>query len=169
MDLERVAWSPGGFDEVRFLVSANPGEEPRPLDKVASGGEISRIALALKTCVAEGATSKSRSTGGPARTLVFDEVDAGIGGRAAEVVGRRLKLLSAASQVLCVTHLPQIAGFAGHHYFVEKLEANGRTVAVIRELDAPARTREIGRMLSGEKVTEEALRHAEKLIQMCSR
>ena len=169
MDLERVAWSPGGFDEVRFLVSANPGEEPRPLDKVASGGEISRIALALKTCVAEGATSKSRSAGGPVRTLVFDEVDAGIGGRAAEVVGRRLKLLSAASQVLCVTHLPQIAGFAGHHYFVEKLEENGRTVAVIRELDAPARTREIGRMLSGEKVTEEALRHAEKLIQMCSR
>jgi DNA repair protein RecN (Recombination protein N) len=169
MDLERVAWSPGGFDEVRFLVSANPGEEPRPLDKVASGGEISRIALALKTCVAEGAASKSRSTGGPVRTLVFDEVDAGIGGRAAEVVGRRLKLLSAASQVLCVTHLPQIAGFAGHHYFVEKREENGRTVAVIRELDAPARTREIGRMLSGEKVTEEALRHAEKLIQMCSR
>ena len=168
MDLERVAWSAGGFDEVRFLVSANPGEEPRPLDKVASGGEISRIALALKTCVAEGA-SKSRSTGGPVRTLVFDEVDAGIGGRAAEVVGRRLKLLSASSQVLCVTHLPQIAGFAGHHYFVEKREENGRTVAVIRELDAPARTREIGRMLSGEKVTEEALRHAEKLIQMCSR
>ncbi len=169
MDLERVAWSPEGFDEVRFLVSANPGEEPRPLDKVASGGEIYRIALALKTCVAEGAASKSRSTGGPARTLVFDEVDAGIGGRAAEVVGRRLKLLSASSQVLCVTHLPQIAGFAGHHYFVEKREENGRTVAVIRELDAPARTREIGRMLSGEKVTEEALRHAEKLIQMCSR
>lgn len=168
MDLERVAWSPGGFDEVRFLVSANPGEEPRPLEKVASGGEISRIALALKTCVAEGA-SKSRATGGPVRTLVFDEVDAGIGGRAAEVVGRRLKLLSAASQVLCVTHLPQIAGFAGHHYFVEKREENGRTVAVIRELDAAARTREIGRMLSGEKVTEEALRHAEKLIQMCSR
>jgi DNA repair protein RecN (Recombination protein N) len=169
MDLERVAWSPGGFDEVRFLVSANPGEEPRPLEKVASGGEISRIALALKTCVAEGAAPKSRPTGGPVRTLVFDEVDAGIGGRAAEVVGRRLKLLSAASQVLCVTHLPQIAGFAGHHYFVEKREENGRTVAVIRELDAAARTREIGRMLSGEKVTEEALRHAEKLIQMCSR
>ena len=102
-----------------FLVSPNVGEEPRPLEKVASGGEISRIALALKTCVAAAPRASDRRT---ARTLVFDEVDAGIGGRAAEVVGRRLKQLAASSQVLCVTHLPQIAGFADHHYFVEKRE-----------------------------------------------
>jgi DNA repair protein RecN (Recombination protein N) len=165
--LEQGGWSAEGTETARFLVSANPGEEPRPLEKVASGGEISRIALALRTCVAA-APGKVRSVG-PPRTLVFDEVDAGVGGRAAEAVGRRLRLSASANQVLCVTHLPQIAGFADHHYYVEKREANGRTVAVIGELEGAARTREIGRMLSGEKVTEEALRHAEKLVQMCSR
>jgi DNA repair protein RecN (Recombination protein N) len=100
--------------------------------------------------------------------LVFDEVDAGIGGRAAEVVGRRLKQVAGASQVLCVTHLPQIAGFADHHYFVEKTEINGRTTAGIKELDGDARVREIGRMLSGEKLTPEALKHARKLIELSS-
>ncbi len=157
--LEPAPWSAHGADRVDFLVSANPGEEPRPLDKVASGGEISRIALALKTCLA---APKS----GTVRTLVFDEVDAGVGGAAAEGVGRRLKKLAAAHQVLCVTHLPQIASFADHHYRVEKLEAQGRTVAQIEELDAAARTREIGRMLSGQKLTPEALKHAEQLIRM---
>lgn len=159
-----AAWSERGADMVCFLVSPNVGEEPRLLEKVASGGEISRIALALKTCVAAGAGKAARGER-PPRTLVFDEVDAGIGGRAAEVVGRRLKELAAASQVLCVTHLPQIAGFADHHYFVEKKEADGRTAATIQELSAEARTREIGRMLSGAKLTPEALKHAEKLIQ----
>ncbi|HSB14411.1 MAG TPA: DNA repair protein RecN [Bryobacteraceae bacterium] len=159
-----AAWSEHGVDEVCFLVSPNVGEEPRTLEKVASGGEISRIALALKTCVAAGAGKTTKGEGAP-RTLVFDEVDAGIGGRAAEVVGRRLKDLAASSQVLCVTHLPQIAAFADHHYYVEKKEANGRTVATILELTGDSRTREVGRMLSGEKLTPEALKHAEKLIQ----
>lgn len=161
-----AAWSDRGVDNVCFLVSPNVGEEPRPLEKVASGGEISRIALALKTCVAFGGGS-GRALKGDAtpRTLVFDEVDAGIGGRAAEVVGRRLKDLAASNQVLCVTHLPQIAAFADHHYYVEKQEANGRTVATILELTGDSRTREIGRMLSGERLTPEALKHAEKLIQ----
>jgi DNA repair protein RecN (Recombination protein N) len=163
-----AAWSERGIDAVRFLVSPNVGEEPRPLDKVASGGEISRIALALKTCAASSADPKSRPAESAARTLVFDEVDAGIGGRAAEVVGRRLKQLAGTSQVLCVTHLPQIAGFAAHHYYVEKKEAAGRTAATIRELEGEERTREIGRMLSGEKLTPEALKHARKLIEMCS-
>ena len=158
-----AAWSEQGIDEVRFLVSPNVGEEPKPLDKVASGGEISRIALALKTCVAATAAPHEQ-----VRTLVFDEVDAGIGGRAAEVVGRRLKQLAASSQVLCVTHLAQIAGFADHHYYVEKKETNGRTTAAIRELDGEERAREIGRMLSGEKLTPEALKHARKLIEMSS-
>ena len=163
--LAAAPWSEQGIDEARFLVSPNLGEEPRPLDKVASGGEISRIALALKTCAA---APKPRAGEETPRTLVFDEVDAGIGGRAAEVVGRRLKQLASADQVLCVTHLPQIAGFADHHYFVEKKETDGRTSAAVQELEGEARTREIGRMLSGEKVTAEALKHAEKLIRMSS-
>jgi DNA repair protein RecN (Recombination protein N) len=152
-------WSELGADRVDFLVSPNLGEEPRPLEKVASGGEISRIALALKTCLAA-----PRS--GPPRTLVFDEVDAGVGGSAAEGVGRRLKKLAAHNQVLCVTHLPQIASFADHHYVVEKRESGGRTEATVEELDGAARTREVGRMLSGQKLTPEALRHAEQLIRM---
>jgi DNA repair protein RecN (Recombination protein N) len=159
IQVSQAAWSEHGADDICFLVSPNVGEEPRPLDRVASGGEISRIALALKTCV--GAAQKEV----PPRTLVFDEVDSGIGGRAAEVVGRRLKQLAQSSQVLCVTHLPQIAGFADHHYFVEKKQVSGRTVAAIEELTGASRTREIGRMLSGEKLTAEALKHAEKLIR----
>jgi DNA repair protein RecN (Recombination protein N) len=156
IEVAQAPWSASGADTVRFLVSANPGEEPRPLEKVASGGELSRIALALKTCLA--AT-------GAGRTLVFDEVDAGVGGRAAEGIGRRLKKLAASDQVLCVTHLAQIAGFADHHYLVEKHESKGRTVASVEELERPGRVREIGRMLSGETLTAEALKHAERLIE----
>ena len=150
-----------GTDAVQFLVSPNLGEEPKAIEKIASGGEISRIALALKTCVAAPARA-----GGPVRTLVFDEVDAGIGGGVAEGVGRRLKKLGAANQVLCVTHLAQIACFADHHYAVEKREQKGRTVAAIEELNGPSRTREVGRMLSGQMLTAEALKHAERLIEM---
>jgi DNA repair protein RecN (Recombination protein N) len=151
-------WSAHGADRVDFLVSPNLGEEPRPLEKVASGGEISRLALALKTCLAA-------PRNGTPRTLVFDEVDTGVGGSAAEGVGRRLKKLAAANQVLCVTHLPQIASFADHHYVVEKRESKGRTAAFVEELDAAGRTREVGRMLSGHKLTPEALKHAEQLIK----
>jgi DNA repair protein RecN (Recombination protein N) len=159
VDLAPAAWSESGADAVKFQVSPNVGEEPKPLEKVASGGEISRIALALKTCLAGPKNAVPR-------TLVFDEVDAGVGGGAAEGVGRRLKKLSAANQVLCVTHLPQIAAFADHHYRVEKQEASGRTAASIEELDEAARTREVGRMLSGQKLTPEALKNAERLIRM---
>ncbi|HTM52236.1 MAG TPA: DNA repair protein RecN [Bryobacteraceae bacterium] len=156
IELTPAPWSQTGADAARFLVSANAGETPKPLEKVASGGELSRIALALKTCLA---------ASGAGRTLVFDEVDAGVGGRAAEGIGRRLKQLAAADQVLCVTHLAQIAGFADHHYLVEKREAGGRTVATVEELDRAGRVREIGRMLSGEKLTSEALQQAERLIE----
>ncbi len=162
--LEPAEWSAAGVDAIQFLVSPNLGEEPRPLEKVASGGEISRIALALKTCIA--ASDGKRADRSAPRTLVFDEVDAGIGGRAAETVGRRLKQLAAGYQVLCVTHLPQIAGFGDHHYYVEKRESNGRTAAVIEELSAKDRTREIGRMLSGERLTPEALKQAEQLLRI---
>jgi DNA repair protein RecN (Recombination protein N) len=157
-------WSETGTDAVQFLVSPNLGEEPRPIEKVASGGEISRIALALKTCVAS--TPGHSDNGAAQRTLVFDEVDAGIGGRAAETVGRRLKQLAGSYQVLSVTHLAQIAGFADQHFRVEKRESGGRTVAEIEPLPPEARIREIGRMLSGERLTQEALRHAEQLIKI---
>jgi DNA repair protein RecN (Recombination protein N) len=155
-----VSLSPGppaahGSDSIRFLISPNLGEDPRPLDRVLSGGELSRLALALK-CV---------TTNGPAaRTLVFDEVDAGIGGAVAEAVGRRLKRIAKDSQVLCVTHLAQIAGFGDHHYAVEKREDKGRTVAVVDELDRGRRIRELGRMLAGQRITPEALKHAEQLL-----
>ena len=156
--VEPAPWSESGADAVEILISPNVGEEPKPLEKIASGGELSRVALALKTC-----TSKpSKST---PRTLVFDEVDAGVGGSAAESVGRRLKKLAGSSQVLCVTHLAQIAGFADHHYSVEKHTEKGRTIASVEELTLEERAKEIGRMLSGERVTPEALRHAEQLLK----
>lgn len=159
--VEAAAWSASGADAVQFLIAPNVGEELKPLDKIASGGELSRVALALKTCI-----TGSSKKGALARTLVFDEVDAGIGGGAAEAVGRRLKKLAAANQVLCVTHLPQIAGFADHHFRVEKHEERGRTVSGIQELEGAARAKEIGRMISGEKVTPEALKHAEQLLKL---
>ncbi len=155
VSFEEAPWSASGIDAIQFLVSANIGETPKSIDKIASGGELSRIALALKTCV----TGSDRR-----RTLVFDEVDAGIGGAAAESVGKRLKALAAYDQVLCVTHLAQIAGFGDHHYAVEKREKNGRTSAVVEHLEHEARAREIGRMLSG-RLTPEALKHAEQLLR----
>ena len=163
-------WTASGIDTVEFLLSPNVGEEPKPLEKIASGGELSRVALALKTCTVSSNSAATRGSTHPAvpRTLVFDEIDAGVGGSAAEAVGRRLKKLAGTSQVLCVTHLAQIAGFADHHYFVEKHAERGRTVTTIEELTPTARTREIGRMLSGERVTPEALRHAEQLIKLAA-
>lgn len=169
IEVREANWSESGADRVEFLISANAGEEPRPLERVASGGELSRIALALKTSLGNSlgnSLGKAARANGVFRTLVFDEIDTGIGGGVAEAVGRRLKKLSASNQVLCVTHLAQVAGFADHHYSVEKREVKGRTVAEIEELSAEARTREIGRMLSGQKVTPEALKHAEQLIRL---
>ena len=164
VEVREANWSESGADGVEFLISANAGEEPRALDKVASGGELSRIALALKTSLGTGG-GHTRANG-VVRTLVFDEIDTGIGGGVAEAVGRRLKKLSGSNQVLCVTHLAQVAGFADHHYSVEKREVKGRTVAEIEELTGEERTREVGRMLSGQQVTPEALKHAEQLIRL---
>lgn len=155
----RGDWTSDGFDDVAFLVSPNRGEELKPMEKIASGGELSRIALALKTALGD---SDTRS--GPA-TLVFDEVDAGVGGAAAAAVGRRLKTLAGNAQVICVTHLAQIAGFADHHYAVSKAERKGRVTTAIRELTRDERAHEIGRMLSGDRVTPEALQQAEQLMQ----
>lgn len=152
-------WTESGADHAAFLIAPNAGEEPKPLDRIASGGELSRLALALKTC-AEPASAA------PVRTMIFDEVDTGVGGAVAEAVGRRLKKLAASNQVLCVTHLAQVASFADQHFAVEKREVKGRTVAEIEALSGDARTREIARMLSGQKMTPEALRHAEQLVKM---
>lgn len=159
VSVERGEWGPNGFDEVGFLVSPNRGEELKPLEKIASGGELSRISLALKT--ATGDTDQNAGV----MTMVFDEVDAGVGGAAAAAVGRRLKALSRKNQVICVTHTAQIAGFADHHLAVAKRERKGRVTTEISELPRDERAREIGRMLSGEEITPEALRQAEQLMQ----
>ena len=163
-----AGWSAHGIDRVVFMVSANPGQPPRPLAQVASGGELSRITLALKASLAPGEPkngAKRSKTAKAHRTLVFDEIDTGVGGRVAEAIGRRLQKLSAAHQVLCVTHLSQIAGFADAHYFVDKTERNGLTFATIAELSDEARVQELARMLSGEQVTGAALEHARQLLQ----
>jgi DNA repair protein RecN (Recombination protein N) len=211
---EEGNWSARGFDQVQYLISANPGEPLGPVEEIASGGELSRVMLALKTTVEAGqgrasssrirpveapepstssgqalspAISSAKTSGASAparvhepelrrgrnggsgssgqRTLVFDEIDSGIGGRAAEAVGKKLKQLARTKQVLCVTHLPQIASFADQHYLIEKKESGGRTKTSIRPLDAEERTREIARMISGAKLTDTSLKHAEQMLK----
>jgi DNA repair protein RecN (Recombination protein N) len=161
---EEENWSACGFDQVVYLISTNPGEPLRRLEHVASGGELSRVMLALKASVEATAGGKKKGSGVP-RTLVFDEIDTGIGGRAAEAVGKKLKELARTSQVLCVTHLPQIATFADHHYRIEKKESGGRTKTTVRNITGDERTEEVARMLSGSKVTESSLKHAEQMIK----
>ena len=159
---EETAWTGVGWDEVDCRISTNPGEPMKMLTEIASGGELSRVMLALKVAVEE-SSSKSKKKTTP-RTLVFDEIDIGIGGRAAEAVGQKLKALSRGQQVLCVTHLPQIAAFADQHLAVEKREDHGRTKTQIRVLDDRARTHEVARMVSGAKVTDTSLQHAAQMI-----
>jgi DNA repair protein RecN (Recombination protein N) len=159
---EEANWTRSGFDQAEYLISTNPGEPLHPLDQIASGGELSRAMLALKASVESGAIKKRSSA---QRTLVFDEIDTGIGGRAAEAVGKKLKELSRAHQVICVTHLPQIATFADHHYLIEKKQAGGRTKTTVRLITGEERTEEIARMLSGAKLTDTSLKHAEQMIK----
>jgi DNA repair protein RecN (Recombination protein N) len=161
-------WTRQGWDLVDCRIATNAGEPLKPLEQIASGGELSRVMLALKVSVEEGASrgqgSARRKTPVP-RTLVFDEIDIGIGGRAAEAVGQKLKELSRAQQVLCVTHLPQIAAFADQHFLVEKQERQGKTKTSVRLLEDQERTEEVARMLSGAKLTDTSLRHAEQLLK----
>lgn len=160
---EDANWSVSGFDHVAYLISTNPGEPMAPIEEIASGGELSRVMLALKASVEAG---RLHSKGSDAqRSLVFDEIDTGIGGRAADAVGKKLKALSRTKQVLCITHLPQIASFADRHFLIEKHEAGGRTKTTVRALNAEERRSEIARMLSGAKVTEASLQNAEQLIR----
>ncbi len=145
-----------GIDRVEFLLSPNPGEQLKPLARIASGGELSRIMLALKRIFAEESMVK---------TLIFDEVDAGIGGGIAEIVGRKLKEISRNHQVFCITHLPQIAAFADTHYRVIKKESGGKTYAEIKQLTANDQPEEIARMLGGVKITEKTLDHAREMLR----
>ena len=145
-----------GLESAEFLLSPNPGEELRPLAKIASGGELSRILLALNSVAAIEAAGK---------VLVFDEVDAGIGGAVAEVVGRKLRGLSKRHQVLCVTHLPQIASLADHHFSVRKRVEKGRTITEAQPLSGDERIDEVARMLAGEAITDSARKYARELVR----
>ncbi|MFZ1011652.1 MAG: DNA repair protein RecN, partial [Candidatus Sulfotelmatobacter sp.] len=191
-------WTGTGVDEVLYKIATNPGESMRQLEHIASGGELSRVMLALKVSVEMGGgragAEKKRESGGAAptlpqktregwgtpivganalrkgraraqRTMVFDEIDTGIGGRAAEAVGKKLKMLARSNQVLCVTHLPQIATFADHHYVIEKKAWGGRTRTSIRAVEGEERTEEVARMLSGAKLTDTSRKHAEQMIK----
>jgi DNA repair protein RecN (Recombination protein N) len=152
--------SPGratGVDRPELLISPNPGEEPRPLEKIASGGELSRVMLALRTVLA---------VDGSKKTLVFDEVDAGIGGKAAETVGHKLKELSSRYQVLCVTHLAQIAAFADYQYSIEKVVLDGRSATRISMLNGDDRVEELVRMMSGSRITQAAREHVKELLRV---
>lgn len=144
-----------GYERCEFFLAPNPGEEPKPLARIASGGELSRIMLALKRAAPEG---------DGLTTLIFDEVDAGIGGVAASAVGEKLRRAATGVQVLCITHLPQVAAYAERHYRVEKQEANGRTFTGVRLLEGEARVEEMARMLGGARITERTLEHARELI-----
>jgi len=156
-------WDANGLDRVEFFVSPNPGEDPRPLARIASGGELSRIMLALRT---HGARRPARSAAGSAgrKTLIFDEVDAGIGGRAAEAVGALLRELGARFQVLCITHLAPIAARATTQCAVEKRVAGGRTVTVVTPLGEDERVGELSRMIAGSRASEATRASAREML-----
>ena len=150
-------FTPTGIDEVEFYIRTNPGESMGPLAKIASGGELSRVMLALKTIFAanEGVTS-----------IIFDEVDTGVSGRVAQAIADKIRLIAANSQVLCITHLPQVAAVAQHHFLIKKAVHDERTTTTVTSLAAVQRVNELARMLSGEKVTKLTKEHAQELLQM---
>lgn len=150
-------FTPIGIDEVEFYIRTNPGESMGPLAKIASGGELSRVMLALKTIFAanEGVTS-----------IIFDEVDTGVSGRVAQAIADKIRLIAANSQVLCITHLPQVAAVAQHHFLIKKAVHDERTTTTVTSLAAAQRVNELARMLSGEKVTKLTKEHAQELLQM---
>jgi DNA repair protein RecN (Recombination protein N) len=147
------------MDEAEFFISPNPGEELRPLARIASGGELSRIMLALRTLAG------ANTSDAPGKTLIFDEVDAGIGGAVADVVGARLRALGDRFQVLCITHLPQIAAYGSTHFRIEKGVKAGRTSTTVAALDGPDRQAEIARMISGAEVSAAVLASAREMIE----
>lgn len=156
-DNDSIILTSTGIDRVEFLISTNPGEELKPLARIASGGELSRTMLALKTILANI---------DDVSLMIFDEVDSGIGGRIAEVVGRKLFEISRHRQVICITHLAQIASYADRHYYVFKKEDKGRMVVLIKELEIKDKENEIARMIGGEKITPISLKHAREMLQV---
>ena len=154
---EPVEAKDAGFDAAEFLISPNPGEPLKPIRKIASGGELSRIMLALK------AVGKDKESG---RTLIFDEIDAGIGGQTAEFVARKLRALARRHQVLCITHLPQIASFATHHFRIEKRIEKSRTYTTVQKLTPDDRVEEIARLMTGSRISEAALAGARELLRL---
>jgi DNA repair protein RecN (Recombination protein N) len=211
---EEGNWTSSGFDSVAYMIATNTGDPLQPIERIASGGELSRVMLALKATVdssvgagvspaqrgsnarveagaparhvgarpaspaqdydhvkgrpfrvAENGSNKTGASARASHTMVFDEIDTGIGGRAAEAVGKKLKELARNNQVLCITHLPQIASFADHHLVIEKRESAGRTRTSIRTLAEEERTEEIARMLSGAQITQASLKNAEQLLK----
>lgn len=172
--LPEAEWGERGIDRAAFHLSMNPGEDLRPLARIVSGGELSRVMLALKTMTFKarllaaepGSGVRQRGIGAPG--MVFDEVDAGIGGRVAEVVGRRLRALGGAFQVLCITHLPQVAAHADTHFLIEKQVADGRTRTRVTRLTPERRVEEIGRMLAGTSVSPAVLASARELLTLAS-
>lgn len=160
IDGQTVRFGQNGIDSIEFLISLNLGESVKPLRKIASGGEISRIMLALKSIIS-GMDNIS--------TMVFDEIDTGIGGATAIVVGKKLHKISKNCQVICITHLPQIAAFSDHHYFIDKFEENGRTKIKITKLDNSKKVKELSRMLSGMEESNISIMHAEELLEQTKR
>jgi DNA repair protein RecN (Recombination protein N) len=143
-----------GMDRAEFLISSNTGEAPKPLSRIASGGELSRLMLALKQVHPESDVP----------TLIFDEVDSGIGGAVSALVGKKLKKVSQRQQVLCITHLPQVAAFADQHFMVEKKVDEGRTATQVAALSGEQRVQELARMLGGIKISEKTLEHAREML-----
>ena len=166
--LPEASWCGRGIDAAEFFVSPNQGEDLRPLARIVSGGELSRIMLAIKTLTAATRHGYSDATDRPpsasAPGLIFDEVDAGIGGRVADVVGRKLRTLGSAFQVLCITHLPQIAAYADTHFAIDKRVDRGRTRTTVRRLDADGRVHELARMLGGEAISDGLRQSAREML-----
>lgn len=167
--LPEAAWTADGIDQGEFFLSTNLGEELRPLARIVSGGELSRVMLAIKNLVAakrfgvDAETSRAPGTSAPG--LIFDEVDAGIGGRVADVVGGKLRALGSAFQVLCITHLPQIAAYADTHFLIEKQVEGGRTRTTVRRLTEEGRIEELSRMLGGASVTAQVRASAREMLE----
>lgn len=157
VDFKKIEYNENGYDDVEFLVSFNLGEEMNPLYKVASGGEMSRFMLAFKSILSD--VDKIDS-------LIFDEIDSGISGRAAQTVGEKLSRISKDKQLICITHLPQIASFADEHFYIEKNVENDRTYTTIEKLDRDSKKNEIARLISGMTITEKTIEHADEMLDI---
>ena len=153
-------YTANGYDDAEFMISTNPGEPVRPLGKVASGGELSRIMLAIKTVLADQ---------DEVETLIFDEIDSGISGRTAQMVSEKMNLLGRSHQIICITHLPQIAAMADAHYLIEKAVSNGATVSKIRRLDTAETVDELSRMLGGVEITDKVRESAREMKELATK